>query len=307
MPSPTTDAVAAAPVTAGPAARSRTIDRYLPVLFVAPITIVMLVIFIWPLFDSVLNSFHAHTLAGIDRSEWTLENYTKLIDPFYLGVLWRTFRVSIFTTLLTAVLAFPLAWYITTLRPRAQAYWLLLFVTPWLVNVAVKAFGWTLLLGINGIINRTLRDLDLISTPLRLMFNETGIVIGLVHGHFMFVLLPLWAALANFDRSLIWAAGNLGATPTSTFFRIVLPLTLPALMAGMIINFAMNMTAFATPALLGGSRARVISYLAYEVNLVDLNWPFGAAMAMMLLVVTMAIIFAGQRLSASGKRKVIFS
>jgi ABC-type spermidine/putrescine transport system permease subunit I len=123
----------------------------------------------------------------------------------------------------------------------------------------------------------------------------------------MFILLPLWAALANFDRSLIWAAGNLGAGPRQVFMRIVLPLTLPALMAGMIINFTMNMTAFATPALLGGSRARVISYLAYEINLVDLNWPFGAAMAMLLLLITMAIIVAGQLVMTSGKRKVIFS
>lgn len=302
MSSHTTDAAAAIP-----AERRRGIDRYLPVLFIAPILLVMLVMFVWPLLESVINSFHPHSVTGVDRTVWTLANYEKLIDPFYMGVLWRTFRVSIVTTLLTAVLAFPVAWYITGLRPRAQAYWLLLFVAPWLINVAVKAFGWTLILGVNGIINRTLRNLDLIGPPLRLMFNETGIIIGLVHGHFMFVLLPLWAALANFDRSLMWAAGNLGATPRQTFVRIVLPLTLPALMAGMIINFTMNMAAFATPALLGGSRARVMSYLAYEVNLVDLNWPLGAAMAMLLLVVTMAIIFAGQRLTASGKRKVIFS
>jgi putative spermidine/putrescine transport system permease protein len=297
----------AAPATAMRTGARRGLDRYLPVLFVAPITLAMLAFFVWPLLESVVNSFHPNTTTGIDRSIWTLANYGKLVDPFYLGVLWRTFRVSIVTTLLTAVLAFPVAWYITGLKPRAQAYWLLLFVAPWLVNVAVKAFGWSLILGVNGIINRTLRNLDLIGPPLRLMFNETGIVIGLLHGHFMFVLLPLWAALANFDRSLIWAAGNLGATPRQTFTRIVLPLTLPALMAGMIINFTMNMAAFATPALLGGSRARVISYLAYEVNLVDLNWPLGAAMAMVLLIVTMAIIHVGQRVTASGKRKVIFS
>lgn len=306
MSSHTTEAAAIAPA-AVPAARGRGIDRYLPLIFVTPITLVMLAMFVWPLMESVINSFHPNTSAGIDRTVWTLANYEKLFDPFYMGVLWRTFRVSIVTTLLTAVMAFPVAWYITSLKPRAQAYWLLLFVAPWLVNVAVKAFGWSLILGINGIINRTLRDLDLIGPPLRLMFNETGIVIGLLHGHFMFVLLPLWAALANFDRTLMWAAGNLGATPRQTFLRIVLPLTLPALMAGMIINFTMNMAAFATPALLGGSRARVISYLAYEINLVDLNWPLGAAMAMLLLIVTMAIILLGQRLTASGKRKVIFS
>lgn len=295
MSSPILDAPVPAPRPA--------VARYLPVLFVAPLALVMLGLFVWPMLESVVNSFHPHTPAGVDRDQWTLANYVKLIDPFYLGVLWRTFRISLVTALVTAVLAFPMAWYISELRPRAQAYWLMLFVAPWLVNVAVKAFGWSLILGVNGIVNRTLRDLGVIDAPIRLMFNELGIVIGLVHGHFMFVLLPLWAALANFDRTLIWAAGNLGATPRQVFTRVVLPLTLPALMAGMIINFTMNMTAFATPALLGGSRARVVSFLAYEVNLVDLNWPLGAAMAMLLLVITLASIVAGQRMTTFGRRR----
>ena len=302
MSSYTTDAAA----VAMPAPR-RAIERYLPVLFVAPLALVMLAMFVWPLLESVVNSFHPHTPGGVGRSEWTLANYAKLVDTYYLGVLWRTFRISAITALVTAVLAFPMAWYISELRPRAQTYWLLLFVTPWMVNVAVKAFGWSLILGVNGMINRALRELGLIESPMRLMFNELGIVIGLVHGHFMFVLLPLWAALANFDRTLIWAASNLGATSWQVFTRVVLPLTLPALMAGMIINFTMNMTAFATPALLGGSRARVMSYLAYEVNLVDLNWPLGAAMAMLLLIITLACIVAGQQVTVSGRRKVVSS
>ena len=175
------------------------------------------------------------------------------------------------------------------------------------MNVAVKAFGWSLILGGNGVINATLRQLGIIDAPLHLMLNQTGIVIGLVHGHFMFLLLPLWAAFAGMDHSLIWAAENLGATRRQVFTKIVLPLSLPALLAGTVINFTMNMAAFATPALLGGSRARVMSYITYEVNLINLNWPLGAAMAMLLLVVTLAIVIVSQKLMTSGRRKVIFS
>jgi putative spermidine/putrescine transport system permease protein len=151
-----------------------------------------------------------------------------------------------------------------------------------------------------------LKALGLIDAPLRLMLNETGVVIGLVHGHFIFVLLPLWAALSGLDPNLRWAAATLGARPWQIFSRVVVPLTLPALFAGLIINFTMNMTAFATPALLGGARARVVSYLAYEVNLVDLNWPLGSAMAVGLLAVTLALIWLSQRVTASGKRRVMF-
>jgi ABC-type spermidine/putrescine transport system permease subunit I len=174
-------------------------------------------------------------------------------------------------------------------------------MAPWLINVVVKAFGWSLLLRGNGLVNQLLRELGVIDQPLQLMFNETGIVIGLVHGHFMFVLLPLWAAVSGIDEHLRWAAANLGARPWRVFFHVVLPLTLPALVAGAVINFTMNMAAFATPAILGGSRTRVISYVAYEVNLVDLNWPLGAAMALSLLVITLALVWLGQWLARSAQ------
>lgn len=279
---------------------------WLPVLFVAPLGLTMAVWFVWPLVGSFVSSLHPYSRSGIDWTRWTTENYPKLLDPFYLRVLVRTVRISAIVSLITAVLAYPVAYHIARLRGRAQAYMLLVYVAPWLVNVAVKAFGWMLLLGPNGVLNRALKAAGLIAAPLPLVFNETGIVIGLVHGHFMFVLLPLWAALAGLDPNLTWAAGNLGARPWQVFWRIVFPLTLPALVAGTIIDFCMNMAAFATPALLGGARVRVISYVAYEVNLVDLNWPLGAAMAVALLVITLGLVWLSQRITASGKRRVVF-
>jgi putative spermidine/putrescine transport system permease protein len=280
--------------------------RWAPAIFVLPLSLVLVGAFVWPLLDGAINSLHPHTRTGIDRTVWTLENYQKLIDPYYFGVLLRTLRVSLITTLVTACLTYPVAIYIEQLKPRAQAVMLLIYMAPWLVNVVVKAFGWSLLLSSNGVINQTLRALGLIDSPLRLMLNETGILIGLVHGHFIFVLLPVWAALSALDPNLRWAAATLGARPWHIFWRVTLPLTLPALFAGLMINFTMNMTAFATPALLGGARARVVSYLAYEVNLVDLNWPLGSAMAVVLLVITLGLVWLSQRAAASGKRRVVF-
>jgi putative spermidine/putrescine transport system permease protein len=119
----------------------------------------------------------------------------------------------------------------------------------------------------------------------------------------MFVLLPLWAAIAGLDPGLGWAAGTLGARPWQVFRKVTLPLTAPALIAGLVINFTMNMTAFAAPAILGGVRARVISYLAYQVNLEQLDWPRGGAIAVALLLFTLAFVWAGQRLGALGLRR----
>lgn len=280
--------------------------RWAPAVFVLPLTVTLLAIFVWPLFEGVVNSFHPHSRAGIDTSVWTLVNYEKLADSYYLGVLMRTLRVSFLVTLITGLLTYPVALYIAELSPRGQALMLLVYMAPWLVNVVVKAFGWSLLLSPNGVINQALRNLGLIDAPLRLMLNETGIVIGLIHGHFVFVLLPVWAALSGLDPNLRWAAANLGARAWRIFWLITLPLTLPALFAGLIVNFTMNMTAFATPALLGGARARVVSYLAYEINLVELNWPLGSAMALALLAVTLALVWLSQRAATAGKRRVIF-
>ncbi len=275
-----------------------------PLILLVPLFLVMLAFYVWPLIQTIINSFHPYSLSGIDFTRWTVENYARLADPFYLDVFLRTARVSLIITLITCVLAYPVAIFLTNLSKRTQGLLLLIYMAPWLVNVVVKAFGWSLILGGNGVINRGLRELGLISAPLQLMFNDTGIIIGLVQGHFLFVLLPLWAALSALDPRLKWAAENLGASKAQVFLRVTLPITLPALLAGAFINFTMNMAAFATPALLGGSRARVISFVAYEVNLVELNWPFGGALAMALLVITLVPIWLSRRVAAMRQAKL---
>src|SRR5262249_35593183 len=147
-------------------------------------------------------------------TQWTLHNYSLLVDPFYGEILVRTLRVSILVTAITAALAYPVALFIARLPPRAQSLLILAYISPWLVNTVVKALGWTLLLRTNGVVNTVLRQFDIISSPLKLMLNELGVIIALVPGHFMFVLLPLWAALSGLDPALSWAAGTLGARPS---------------------------------------------------------------------------------------------
>jgi putative spermidine/putrescine transport system permease protein len=279
--------------------------RAVPFLFVAPLTLLMAVGFIWPLVQALANSFHLNTPQGIDTETWTLANYGRLADPLYFQILVRTLRISATVTAVTAVLAYPVALFVARLRPRAQSWMVLAYISPWLVNTVVKALGWTILLRNNGVINTVLRGLDLIDTPLRLLLTETGIVIALIPGHFMFVLLPLWTAIAALDPALLWAAGTLGAAPGAVFRRVVLPLTLPALVVGLVINFIMNMTAFAIPMLLGGVRNQVAAMIAYQIDLISLDWPLGGALAVTVLLFTLALVWAGQRLAlrAGGGRR----
>jgi len=280
---------------AAPRARSR-IERA-GWLFVLPLALVLATGYVWPLFQAGVNSFHPNTPEGIDLGHWTDANYAKLLDPLYQSILERTLRISLIVSAITAVLAYPVAFFIVRLKPKVQPWLILVYVSPWLVNTVVKSFGWSLLLRSNGVINTTLQHLGLIDAPLHLMLNETGVIIALVPGHFMFVLLPLWAAASGLDPNLKWAAGTLGAPPWQIFLRVTLPLTLPSLIAGLVINFTMNMTAFAAPAILGGVRARTVSFLAFQVNLEQLNWPLGGAIAVGLLAFTLAVVWSGQRLA----------
>jgi putative spermidine/putrescine transport system permease protein len=268
-------------------------------LFLAPLCVLMLCGYVLPLVETMMNSLHPNGPEGIDRGSWTLQNYVRLIDPLLGMVLVRTLRISLIVTALTALLAYPVAMFIARQKPRLQAWLILAYVSPWLVNTVVKSFGWMLLLRNNGVINTLLLQSGLVGRPLRLMLNETGVIIALLPGHFLFVLLPLWAAIGGIDPALRWAAGTLGATPRAVFFRVILPLTLPALLAGLVINFIMNLTAFAAPMLLGGARTQVLSMLAYQINLVLLDWPFGGAFAVALLAFTLALVWAGQRLAAA--------
>jgi len=267
----------------------------LPWLFVVPLLLVMVVGFVWPLLQALVNSLHPNTPQGIDSASWTLLNYTRLADPFYGEVFVRTLRISVIVTAITGLLAYPVALFVSRLKPRAQSLFLLAYISPWLINTVVKALGWTLLLRTSGVVNTILRGLDVVASPLKLMLNETGVVIALVPGHFMFALLPLWVALSGLDPALSWAAGTLGARPSAIFWRVLLPMTLPAFIAGLIINFIMNMTVFAIPMLLGGVRNMVASMLAFQINLVSLDWPLGGALAAALLVLTLALVWLGQR------------
>jgi ABC-type spermidine/putrescine transport system permease subunit I len=265
--------------------------------FVAPLLAVMAFAYVWPLWQATLNSLHPNTPQGIDTASWTLANFARLSDPLYTDVLLRTLRISLTVSGITALLVYPVALRLARTAPRWQPWIILAFVSPFLVSTVVKSFGWSLLLRGNGLVNTALEATQLIDRPLHLMLNETGIIIALVPGHFMFVLLPLWSAVAGIDPALDWAAGTLGARRWQVFRHVILPITWPALVTGLVINFIMNMTAFAAPAILGGARTLVVSVLAYQVNLQQLDWPFGSAIAVALLVFTLVLVGVGQKLA----------
>jgi putative spermidine/putrescine transport system permease protein len=276
------------------------------ILLVAPLAI-FLALFLAPLVNLLVLSFFRFDRTTGALAEATIQNYAKfLTDPFYLGILWRTLKLALLTTATTLLLGYPVAYHLTRCSGRKRAYLTLLIVAPLLVSVVVRSFGWLVILGPNGLVNSLLTGLGVVSDPLRLLYTETAIVIGLTHVFLSFMVLSVAASLGRIDPALIRAAQNLGASERQAFVRVVLPLSLPGVAAGSLIVFTLAASAFITPALLGGPRVKVMSYLAYQQTLLLSDWPYGSAIAFILLALTGLCAFLYLRAMESGRYGVVF-
>lgn len=282
--------------------------NWFPLLLLTPLLLIMAGFFVVPLTRSVVISFFHFTGPGTyDSSHLTIENYKDFVlSPFYLGILRRTFMVSLIVTLLCVVIGYPVSYYMMQLSGRKQQLYMFCYLAPWLINVVVKAFGWTLILSPAGYINRILLDLGLIHAPLQLIYNDFAMIIGLTQGEMVFAVMPILASLVAMNPELRSAAADLGANRVQAFVRIILPLSLPGIVAGSVFVFTMSMAAYTTPALLGGVKVRVMSYVAFQQNTSTLNFPFGSAVSVILVLFTIVVVQMYLRAMASGKRKVIF-
>jgi putative spermidine/putrescine transport system permease protein len=213
-----------------------------------------------------------------------------LADPYYLGILWRTVRLSVLTTLACAVLGYPVSVYVVASRGWRQTLLLIILLLPLVTSVTVVAYGWLILLGQQGLVNTLLLALGLTDAPVRLMFTETAIVIGLVHVLIVFMVLSVAASLQSIDPSLMRAARSLGAGYWTAFRHVVFPLSLPGLRTGALLVFSLSMSAYGIPALVGGPRVKLVSFLVYQQAISLLDWPRAASMAVILLLVTTGVL-----------------
>jgi putative spermidine/putrescine transport system permease protein len=210
---------------------------------------------------------------------------------------WRTFRIALLTTLITALFGAPEAYILNRMSGRWKSFFLLAILGPLLISVVARTLGWALLFGgNNGLVNKLLMSLGLIGSPLRFMFTETGMVVALAHVMMPFMVLSVWAALQRVDPQIENAALSLGASPLTIIRRIVLPQIMPGVLSGAIIVFSLAASAFATPAIIGGRRLKVAATLAYDEFLNTLNWPLGAAVAVLLLVALVMIVVGSNAL-----------
>lgn len=224
---------------------------------------------------------------------WELTHYVAFLsDPFFLNVLWRSLMIAAQVTLVCLVLGFPLAYWLSQLRGSVRALLYLAVLIPLLTSAVVRTFGWMILLANNGFLNKSLISVGILSGPLRLMYTEFGIVVALAEVLLPFMVLALDAALLNIDKQLYDAARNLGAGTVRIFCQVTLPLSMPGIVSGSVLVFSLAISAYVTPALIGGPRVPVMSTTIYQQGIALLNWPFGAAIAFVLLITLIILLTA---------------
>jgi putative spermidine/putrescine transport system permease protein len=228
-------------------------------------------------------------------------------DPFYLEVIWTTIRIGLVTTLVALAIGYPLAHWMARIKSRTgHALLLMAVLAPMLTGIVVRTFAWMTLLSDKGVVNQTLMSLGVIGQPLKLMYTETGIVVGLVHIYVPFMVLTLTGVIGRIDERLEQAAENLGASPLRAFLEVTLPLSLPGILAGSLLVFALAISAYVTPILLGGFQIMTLPILIYQQISANFNVGFAAALGIVLLMISLGLVVAYNRALGlvSGQREL---
>lgn len=258
---------------------------------ISPAAFWLTVFFLAPLAIMLAYSFARRGTYGGVVWELNVEQYLRFVDPLYLQIFWRSAWIAILTTLVCLLVGYPFAFFIAQQPSSRRNPMLLLIMIPFWTNFLIRTYAWILILRTEGLINTVLTGLGLINEPLTLLYTEGAVVLGLVYGYLPFMVLPLYASIEKFDFSLVEAAFDLGADEVRAFWRVVLPQTMPGVIAGCILVFIPSIGAFVTPDILGGAKTVMIGNLVQQQFLTSRDWPFGSAISFILMViVSLAIV-----------------
>ncbi|WP_170984763.1 ABC transporter permease [Roseomonas sp. AR75] len=264
-------------------------------LLAIPAVLFLLLCFVAPVAQTLWLGFGARTDAGVMTYGFTFENYRRAFaTDLYWRILLRTAKMATWAACVAAIVGFPLAWVVARGRPWLSRLVTLTLVTPLLVNVVVRSYGWSAILSRNGLISWTLGGLG-IEDPPSILYTEAAVLIASVHVFLPFMVLPLAGAIARIPPSAEQAATIAGAGPVQRFWRIILPLSLPGLAVGLPLVFSLTAAAYVTPQILGGNFSPLLGTLIQQQVLTLHDWPFGAALSTLLVAMVLAVnlVFIG--------------
>jgi spermidine/putrescine transport system permease protein len=260
-------------------------DRRRPWLLLAPALIALVVLMILPIGIMTVFSFYEFVTAGVENEIFTTANWREFFtDGFYHMFLWKTVRVAAITAILCAALGYPPAYFIAMTQYRHKWMLLLLLIVPFWISFTIRTFSWIHILGEQGVVNVALMKAGIIGEPLRLLYTEGAVIMGMIHFLLPYMILNVYVSIEGIDRNLISAARTLGCTAWQAFREVVLPLSLPGLMAGLLLCFVLAAGSYVTPEILGSTRDALFGNVIFDTIMGQLNWPMGSVLSLVLLV-----------------------
>jgi ABC-type spermidine/putrescine transport system permease subunit I len=260
-------------------------------VMLAPIAMTYLFFLIAPIGFFLAVSLFKYSPEKLYIPELTGENYGRLVfDPYYQRIIFDTFRVASIVTLVTLVLAYPLALFLSRLKSTWRGVLMFLVIAPLMTGVIVRTYGWIVILGSDGVLNRVLQGLHLASGPVQLLNTELAVLMALVHIMLPYMVFPIFSSLVAQDPHLIPAASTLGARPAQAFLEVTLPLSRSGIAMGCALVFTLTAGAVVTPSLLGGRDLIMMGQTIYQLVLTTFNWPLGAAVAAILVLCQFSVI-----------------
>ncbi len=284
---------------------SGTASKATPWFLSGPALVLFVALLLVPLLLTAILSFNVYDpVVGAKSGEFTLTHYVHVFtDSYYLGIFWRTFWMSALVAVICVLVGAPEAYVLSRMRNPWRSILLLVVLAPLLVSVVVRAFGWSMLLGPEGLVNGLLGLVGI--GPVKILYTETAVIIALVHVMLPFMVIPVWTSLQKLDPGVENAALSLRASPFTTLRRVVLPQVMPGILSGSLIVFGLSASSFAIPGLLGGRRLKMVATIVYDEYLHELNWPLGAAIALILLVANLAVMLSYNRLVEGRYKKAL--
>lgn len=237
-----------------------------------------------PLLIVLVYSFTKRDAYGNIVYEFTLGNYRNFFTPIYLNVLWRSVKLSFYSTVICLLIGYPMAFIISRAKGMKQNLMVLLFIVPLWTNFLLRTYAWMGLLREQGIINEVLMRLGIISEPIQMLYNNGAVVLGMVYNFLPFMVLPIYSVLVKMDRSLVEAARDLGANEVTVFRRVIFPLSFPGVATGIMMVFMPAVSTFVISDLLGGGQTILLGNLIQNQFIGARNWQFGSAVSVLMMI-----------------------
>ena len=280
------------------------VARSTPWLLSAPAMLLFSSLLLLPLTLTAVLSFNVFDYNTGVKNIFTWAHYAAIFtDDYYFEIFWRTFWIAGLTTLICLLIGAPEAYVLSRMGDPWRTVFLLIVLAPLLVSVVVRAFGWSMLLGPRGLVTQVFAFIGM--GPFKILYTEWAVVIALVHVMLPFMIIPIWTSLQKLDPGVENAALSLSASHFTTLRRIVLPQVLPGVLSGSLIVFGLSASAFAIPGLLGGRRLKMVATVVYDEYLHELNWPLGAALALILLLANLLVMLSYNRVLEGRYKKAM--